>query len=340
MLVKKLMRAIVFEDVRKPVVKDVPIPTIGPHDVLIRVERTGICGTDVHIYEGEYFSTFPLIPGHEFSGTVDKIGSEVTTVAVGDRVTADPNIGCGKCYFCKINQQNQCEQLGAVGVTRDGAFAEYVAVPEGKVFNIGDLSFQDAAMIEPTACVVWGLQQAPIPIGSEVLIFGAGPIGLTLMQLIKHGGASRVVMVERRANRIELARSLGADLIVTADGKEAQALKEVSATGFDVVIDATGIPKIVEGLINFVRNCGILFFFGVCPIDAKISISPYEIFRRDLKVYGSFALRNTFAPAIRLIQNHVVQVAPLVSHSLPFEQFEDALKIMRSGDSMKVQVHP
>jgi 2-desacetyl-2-hydroxyethyl bacteriochlorophyllide A dehydrogenase len=334
------MKAIVFEDIKTPVVKDVPIPEVGPHDILVQVKAAGICGTDVHIYEGEYFSEFPLIAGHEFSGVVEDIGEEVRTVAVGDRVTADPNIGCGKCYFCKINQQNQCENLGAVGVTRDGAFAEYVVVPEEKVFNIGDMGFQDAAMIEPTSCVVWGLQQVPIPVGSEVLIFGAGPIGLTLMQLIKHGGASRVVMVENRANRIELAQSLGANVIVNADGTEAEALKNLSATGFDVVVDATGIPKVVERMIDFVRNCGILFFFGVCPIETKIQISPYEIFRRDLKICGSFALRNTFAPAIRLLQNKIVQVNPLLSHSFPFEQFEEALEVMRSGDSVKVQLHP
>lgn len=334
------MQALVFENIRTPVVKDVPIPAIGPQDVLIRVKAAGICGTDVHIYEGEYFSKFPLIPGHEFSGVVEDIGEQVTTVGVGERVTADPNIGCGKCYFCKINQQNQCENLGAVGVTRDGAFAEYVVVPEEKVFSIGDMSFQDAAMIEPTSCVVWGLQRVPIPIGSEVLIFGAGPIGLTLMQLVKHAGASRVVIVENRTHRIELAQSLGADVVVNADGTEAEALKNLSATGFDVVVDATGIPQVVEKTINFVRNCGVLFFFGVCPIDAKIQISPYEIFRRDLKVCGSFALRNTFAPAIRLLQNKIVQVKPLLSHSFPFEQFEEALQVMRSGDSMKVQLHP
>ncbi len=334
------MKALVFENIRKPLVKDVPIPSIGPQDVLIRVKAAGICGTDVHIYEGEYFSEFPLIPGHEFSGVVEDIGEEVTTFAAGDRVTADPNIGCGKCYFCKINQQNQCEHLGAVGVTRDGAFAEYVVIPEEKVFSIGDMSFQDAAMIEPTSCVVWGLQQVPIPIGSEVLIFGAGPIGLLLTQLIKHGGASRVVMVENRANRIELARSLGADVVVNADGTEMEALKDLSANGFDVVVDATGIPKVVERMIDFVRNGGILFFFGVCPKDATIQISPYEIFRRDLKIYGSFALRNTFTPAIRLLQNNVVRVRPLLSHSFPFEQFEEALRTMRSGNSMKVQLHP
>ncbi len=334
------MKAVVFENIRKSVVKDVPIPGIGPYDVLIRVKAAGICGTDVHIYEGEYFSEFPLIPGHEFSGVVEDIGEKVTTFAAGDQVTADPNIGCGKCYFCKINQQNQCENLQAVGVTRDGAFAEYIVVPEEKVFDIGDLNFQDAAMIEPTSCVVWGLQQNPIPIGAEVLIFGAGPIGLTLLQLIRHAGASRVVMVEGRSNRIGLAKSLGADVVVTVDGTEAEALKDLSATGFDVVVDATGIPRVVERMIDFVRNCGILYFFGVCPKDETIQISPYEIFRRDLKIYGSFALRNTFAPAIRFLQSDVVQVTPLLSHSFPFEQFEEALEVMRSGDSMKVQLHP
>jgi 2-desacetyl-2-hydroxyethyl bacteriochlorophyllide A dehydrogenase len=334
------MKALVFENIRTPVIREVPIPGIGPHDVLIRVKAAGICGTDVHIYEGEYFAEFPIIPGHEFSGVVEDIGEKVTTVAAGDRVTADPNIGCGKCYFCKINQQNQCEDLKAVGVTRDGAFAEYVVAPEDKVFQIGELSFQDAAMIEPTSCVVWGLQQAPIPTGAEVLIFGAGPIGLTLLQLIKHGGASRVIMVEGRTNRIELAKSLGADLVVRVDGTEAEALKDLSPTGFDAVVDATGIPKVVERMIEFVRSCGMLVFFGVCPKDETIRISPYEIFRRDLKIYGSFALRNTFAPAIRFLQNEVVQVTPLLSHSFPFEKFEEALETMRSGDSMKVQLHP
>jgi D-arabinitol dehydrogenase (NADP+) len=334
------MKAVVFEDVRTPVVKDVPIPGIGPRDVLIAVKAAGICGTDVHIYEGEYFSEFPLIPGHEFAGVVKDIGEAVTTVAIGERVTADPNIGCGTCYFCKINQQNQCQQLGAVGVTRDGAFAEYVVAPEDKVFSIGNLSFEEAAMIEPTACVVYGLQQHPAPLGAEVVIFGAGPIGLTLMQLIKHAGASRVVMVEKQASRIELAQSLGANVVVPVDGHEAQALRDLSATGFDVVVDATGIPAVVETLINFVRNCGTLFFFGVCPKDDTIQISPYEIFRRDLTVCGSFALRNTFTPAIRFLQNGIVKVAPLLSHSLPLDQFEEALRIMRSGDSMKVQVHP
>ena len=147
-------------------------------------------------------------------------------------------------------------------------------------------------------------------------------------------------MVEKRQNRIDLAHSLGADCVVTADGKEAEALKDLSPTGFDVVVDATGIPKVVEGMIHFVRNCGTLFFFGVCPKDEVIQISPYEIFRRDLTVCGSFALRNTFAPAIRFLQNGVVKVEPLLSHRLPFEQFEEALAVMRSGESMKVQVHP
>ena len=195
-------------------------------------------------------------------------------------------------------------------------------------------------MIEPTACVVYGLQQVPIPLGAEVVIFGAGPIGLTLMQLLKHGGASQVVMVERHPGRMKLAQDLGASLIVPADGTEADVLRDISQTGFDIVVDATGIPAVVERMMPHVRNCGALLYFGVCPKDETIQISPYEIFRRDLKIYGSFALRNTFAPAIRLLQNKVISVESLLSHSFPLEQFEKALEVMRSGDSLKVQLHP
>lgn len=334
------MKALVLENARTPVIKDVPVPEIGTDDLLIRVKAAGICGTDVHIYEGEYFSEFPLIPGHEFSGVVEQVGKNVRAFMPGDRVTADPNIGCGKCYFCQINQQNQCEQLEAVGVTRNGAFAEYIAVPEHKAFHIGDLSFQDAALIEPLACVVYGLQQTPIPIGAEVLIFGAGPIGLMLMQMLKHAGAARVVIVEGRENRRALANTLGAHHVVAVDGTERDVLKSLSKTGFDVVVDATGIPKVVEQMTIYARNRGILLYYGVCPKNDTIRISPYEIFRRDLKIYGAFALCNTFAPAIRFLQNQVVNVTSLLSHTFALEEFEEALATMRSGNSMKVQLQP
>ncbi len=150
------------------------VPQPGLDDVLIQVHVAGICGTDIHILKGEYEAQYPLIPGHEFSGVVAGIGDHVTRYKVGDRVTADPNIPCNRCQACQRNEPNQCRSLAAVGVTRDGAFAEYVVVPEGNVFRIGEISFAAAALVEPLACVAWGLERVRIQPGASVLIFGAG----------------------------------------------------------------------------------------------------------------------------------------------------------------------
>ncbi|MEW6580064.1 MAG: alcohol dehydrogenase catalytic domain-containing protein, partial [Chloroflexota bacterium] len=165
-----------------------PLP--GPGDVLIEVRAAGICGTDLHIYHGQYEATYPIVPGHEFSGVVAAVGSEVLRFRPGDRVTADPNIPCGRCPFCQRNEPNQCQSLAAIGVTRDGGFARYVVVPEGNVFPIGSLPFDEAALVEPLACVVWGLKRVSVQPGDSVLIFGAGPMGCLVLQAVQHAGAA------------------------------------------------------------------------------------------------------------------------------------------------------
>ena len=161
-------------------------PTLGPDDVLIEVKRAGVCGTDLHIWHGSYaLARYPVTPGHEFSGVVAAVGAEVRGFSTGDRVTADPNLPCYGCVFCQRRQFNQCLNLEVVGVTREGAFAQYVRVPQSAVYSIGDLSFADAALLEPLACVVWGLQRVQIEPGDRMLIFGAGPMGILMMQAAK-----------------------------------------------------------------------------------------------------------------------------------------------------------
>src|SRR5579859_5324022 len=186
------MEAAQIETPEKAQVIDTAMPVPGPDDVLIAVAAAGICGTDLHIFHGEYEATYPLIPGHEFSGTVVAIGENVKRYKPGDRVTADPNIPCNRCPACQRNEPNQCESLAAIGVTRSGAFAQYVIAPEGNVFPIGDLTFAQAALIEPLACVVWGLKRVQVQPGDSALIFGAGPMGCLLLQAIKHSGAAKV----------------------------------------------------------------------------------------------------------------------------------------------------
>lgn len=315
-----------------------PEPAVGDDDVLIRVHSAGICGTDIHILKGEYEARYPLIPGHEFSGDVAAVGRSVTHFHVGDRVTADPNIPCNRCYFCQRNEPNQCRDLRAVGVTRNGAFAEYVAVPEGNVFSIADIPYPAAAMIEPLACVVWGLKQVEVQPGDSVVIFGAGPMGCLLAQAVRRAGAARIVAVDLEAWRLGLAEQLGATETLPGDENVAQRLMQLEPFGFDVVVDATGIPAVIQNLFAYAKPRGKVWIFGVAPVGAQVSFIPYDVFRKDLKVVGSFAVNRTFPQSIALIQSGAVQVEPLISHQLPLEDFCQGLELaQRDPKRMKVQ---
>src|SRR5579859_3329323 len=259
-------------------------PTPGPDDVLIEVAAAGICGTDLHIFHGEYMAAYPIIPGHEFSGTVVAVGENVRRYKVGDRVTADPNIPCNRCPACQRNEPNQCENLSVIGVTRSGAFSQYVTAPEGNVFSIGDMPFDQAALIEPLACVVWGLKRVQVQPGDAVAIFGAGPMGCLLLQAIKHSGAANVVMTDSVPWRLEQAAALGATETVLADSQQGARLKALFPAGYDIVVDATGIPKVLEQTFQYTRARGKVWVFGVCPVGAPATFIPYDVFRKDLTI--------------------------------------------------------
>ncbi|GFP42566.1 threonine 3-dehydrogenase [Candidatus Hakubella thermalkaliphila] len=336
------MKGLVIEGPQKVTLKEVPTPKPGSGEVMVRVRAAGVCGTDVHIYHGEFIASYPLIPGHEFAGEVAEVGPGVRDWKPGDRVTVDPSIFCGDCYFCKSNRGNHCLNWNGIGATRNGGFAEYALVPVANLYKIKDsLSFQEGAFIEPISCVVYGLKRVNVQIGDSVLIFGSGPIGLLLLQLTKHGGASSVTVVDVQEKRLTLARQLGASHTILADGSEAEELTAISPLGFDVVIDATGVPAVVERVFAYIKSGGKLLVFGVCPSDSKIQVSPFDIYRHDWKIYGSFALCYTFYPARDLLENGVVSVKPLISLTIPLEE---AVEIFRSPekfeDSLKIVVTP
>ncbi len=316
----------------------VPEPIPGVDDVLIRVHAAGICGTDLHIFKGEYEATYPLIPGHEFSGEVTAVGANVKNFRVGDRVTADPNIPCNRCRYCQRNEPNQCVNLQAIGVTRSGAFAEYVTAPEGNVFAIGDLPYSAAAMVEPLACVAWGLKQVEVQPGDSALVFGAGPMGCLVAQSLKVAGATRVVVTDMVQWRLDLVQQLNVTGTVLADAQQADALTALEPDGFDIVVDATGIPAVLEGAFAYVKPRGKVWVFGVTPRGTLVKFPAYEVFRRDLKIIGSFAVNRTFPQALALIRSGAVQVEPLISHRLPLEDFRSGLEIAeRDPKRVKVQ---
>ncbi|MDD3714806.1 MAG: alcohol dehydrogenase catalytic domain-containing protein, partial [Atribacterota bacterium] len=267
------MKACLFEAKEKYVICDIEKPVPQKDEVLIRVKAVGICGTDIHILKGEYFSDFPLIAGHEFSGEVVEVGEEVTQFQPGDRVTADPNIFCDKCYFCKINKNNHCLDSHVVGVTQNGAFAEYVAVSEKGIFSIPDhLSYSEAALAEPLACVVYGIRRSGIKPGEKVLIFGAGAIGLLLMSLLKMNGASQVVMVDISQKKLDFAKKMGASEVILNNEDGEKKLKAIAPFGFELVADATGSPRVMERELQFVEPDGTFLVFGVAPIGAMMKV--------------------------------------------------------------------
>src|SRR5258708_1539303 len=257
------MLAAQIESPNKTRVIEAEQPIAGPDDVLIKVAAAGICGTDLHILHGEYEANYPLIPGHEFSGTIVAVGVNVTRFHIGDHVTADPNIPCNRCLACQRNEPNQCENLAAIGVTRNGGFAEYVSAPEGNVFSIGSLSFAQAALIEPLACVVWGLKRVNVQAGDSALIFGAGPMGCLLLQALRSSGATTVVMTDPVPWRLEQAAALGATETVIADDQQEKHLRALMPAGYSIVADATGIPKVLEQTFAYAPPRGKIWVFGV-----------------------------------------------------------------------------
>jgi 2-desacetyl-2-hydroxyethyl bacteriochlorophyllide A dehydrogenase len=334
------VKAAVLEAVKKIVIRnDAPEPSIGPRDVLIRSKACGLCGTDVHIWEGNFFPTFPLVPGHELAGEVARVGGDVTGLKEGDRVMVDPTISCDECHYCMINRQNQCLRWGSLGVTRDGGLGEYVRVPARSCYKFDRVSFSEAAFCEPLACVVYGQDRARIDIGSEVLILGAGPIGQLHLQVSRASGASAVTVVDVALPKLELARELGASETVLADTSLEVKLRRIAPNGFDVVIDATGASRVLSDSLKYVKNGGKYLVFGVCGPNERVEISPFEIYRRDLEIIGSFAVRRTFARAFKLIERGVVNVRKIVHEAMPVEELPRALAMMKDGKApMKLQV--
>ncbi|MGA9398888.1 MAG: zinc-dependent alcohol dehydrogenase family protein, partial [Anaerolineaceae bacterium] len=265
------MRAVVFPSPEQLSIEQVDDPACGAEDVIVQVSQAGICGTDLHIFRNEYLSAFPLIAGHEFAGLVAEAGKEVTTFKRGDRVAVDPNLYCGECYFCRQEQANHCLNWQGVGITHPGGFAEYVAVPARACYQVPErLTDTQAAFIEPLSCVIHALKRLRVFPGDEVLIFGAGPMGLLLVQALRNSGASQIVVVEKEQDRRSLAIRLGATSAIAPDPDLAKVLHEQAPYGHAIVIDATGVPAVIQQALRFLKPRGQYLQFGVAPRGSTV----------------------------------------------------------------------
>lgn len=320
------MLAFLIEKPRQARIVEVPRPVPAEDEVILEIKAAGLCGTDMHIYKGEYFGGYPRIPGHEFSGVIADMGRGVKNFSLGQRVSADPNIFCESCRECQRNNQNFCLDFSAVGVDRHGAFAQYTAVPARCVFDTTGISFTESAMIEPLSCVVFGHQRIGSRLAERVLILGAGPIGLMHLQVARLNGAAEVTVVDPVEDKLTLARELGAAQAYTAAEFEKAALK----AQYELVIDCTGIPKVIQDSLQYLKEGGTFLLFGVCPSESQITLNPYEIFRRQLTITSSFALKKTFGLALDLVRNKRVALLPLADSRLPLTEapafFQELLK--------------
>lgn len=329
------MRAAVADGSGGIEVRDVPIPRPAEGSVVIRPIGTGICGTDLHLISGDYpHGRFPVVPGHEFAGHVTAVGAGVTGLSEGDYVGVNPNVACDRCTWCRSGATNLCTDLLPVGVAIDGSCAELVAVPEKIVFPLDErIPHAVAPLIEPFACVLHALERVPDWRGEELVVFGAGSIGLMAVILARAEGAAAVRVVEPNPVRRAAAASLGATQAV-ADPTE------LEGELFDLALDASGHPVAIGQAIDLLGPRGRLIQMGVASPAATVALRPYEVFAKELSVIGSNSLAEKYEESAARMVDLYAELAPLITATYPLEQYAEALAAAASPDQIKVQVRP
>lgn len=311
------MKSAVFYGKHDMRVEESPMPKVGAEDVLIQVKACGICGTDVHIYEGDKGAaevTPPTILGHEFSGVVAEVGSAVTNVKVGDRVCIDPNCYCGKCDFCRNGIAHYCTDMIGYGTTVNGGFAEYCSVNQRQVYKLGNhTTFEQGAMTEPVACCLHGMDMCNIHPGSSVVIIGGGMIGLLMLQLARLAGAARTALLEPVASKREVAKKLGADICIDPIHEDVKAaLAAAGMTWVNTVIECVGRTSTIEQAIDIVGNKGTVMMFGLTKPDDTISLKPFEVFQKEIELKASYINPYTQKRALELIDSGRLDVSSMV----------------------------
>ena len=324
------MKAAVFygkEDLR---IEDIAVPTPKGDEVLIRVRACGICGTDMHIFDGdEGAAPTPrgTVLGHEFAGEVVAIGDAVKGIKVGDRACVDPNKLCNECDFCREGVGHFCESMIGYGTTLNGGFAEYCCVPQSQVYKFSDaIGYEQAAMTEPVACCLHGMDMCDIEQGATVAVIGGGMIGLLMMQLAKLKGAAKLILIEPIAEKRALALQLGADLVIDPFAEDVQAVLDANNVGrIHTVIECVGRTSTIEQAIAIAGKKSTVMMFGLTKPDATVAIKPFEIFKKEITLKASFINPYTQKRALALIDSGKIDVSSMVLECAPVEELPKIL---------------
>ena len=336
------MRALVKAKAEQGIwMQDVPVPEIGPNDVLIKVRKASICGTDVHIWNWDAWAQktikVPMVIGHEFMGEIAKLGAEVTGFQVGDRVSGEGHITCGHCRNCRAGKRHLCRNTVGLGVNRQGCFAEYVSLPAFNVFRVPkDIPDEIASFFDPLGNAVHTALSFDL-VGEDVLITGAGPIGVMAAAISKHVGARHVAVTDVNPYRLELARKMGATRAVDV---KSQTLGDVMQSlgmteGFDVGMEMSGNGQAFRDMLAVMNHGGRVAILGIPPNE--VSIDWNQVIFKGLVLKGVYGreMFETWYKMVAMLQSGL-DVAPVVTHRFPAARFAEAFEAMRSGQSGKV----
>ncbi len=344
------MKAAVFDGPGKMELRDVPEPSCGKGEVLIKVEACAICGTDIRIYRyGQKNVKPPHIIGHEIAGTVEKVGSGVDGIKKGERVVLVTSVGCGKCKFCHKGWHNLCSSGVAIGYYYQGGFAEYMQVPEPAVTqgNIlpfpGKLSFAEASIVEPLSCCINGQEYLGITPEDTVVIFGCGPIGCMHAELVKAKPAQKLIMIDVDEKRLKMAEKFAPDIIINASQKDpVEEILSITDGGADAIIVACGVNKVQEQAIQATNKKGRISFFAGLPKDRPtITLDSNIIHYKEISLFGAFAsYEKQFREALGLIVNSKVNAKKIVTHKFALEKIVEAIEVAASGEGLKIVIEP
>jgi threonine dehydrogenase-like Zn-dependent dehydrogenase len=336
------MKAARFMDVKKIQIQEEAIPTPKDHELVIKVQASGICGTDHHIYQGEVKGLVKpgTVLGHEFAGTVVSVGTGVNTFQTGDRVAVEPNLFCGACHYCRNAKKHFCTNWAAIGLSRDGGFAEYCAIPASAAYLMPkNLAFKNAAFFEPMACVLHGIERARVKVGETVVVQGAGSIGQLYVQALTRLGATNIIVADIDDTKLKLAKNFGASTTINVKNESLMDFVKSTTNGIgaQVLIDAAGLLNTISTATQLLENTGRVVIFGVPPEGKKTEIVPYDIYRRELEIIGSFTNPYTNEAALEMLAH--INVDPILTNPIKLDDLvEKGLEMMGKPGVMKVQL--
>lgn len=331
------MKQLIYTGPLKLEFKEAARPKIKSNEVLLKIKSVGICGTDLHIYKGKMDLLTPLVMGHEFSGVVEEVGSEVKDFKKGDRVAAEHVVSCGQCIYCLTGKPNLCSNAKVIGVHLPGALAEYLAVPKNLVYKIPDsLSFEEAALIEPLSIAYYAVKEAGFLLGKRVAVVGQGPIGLLVDQVLKQAGAI-VIGIDVLDERLNFAKKKKwIDIAINSQKYNVlDQIKKHIKDGVDISFEVVGLEKTADLALDITRRNGDVFLLGVFESPARINLM--NLVKKELNVHGSWTCSFSFQPSIELIASGRIDLKSLITHRYKFNQAPKAFKEAASYSDKRIK---